>query len=163
GSPPLPLAKSSPPQPPPPIHTGRIRRAPAPRCARTSSSRSAPPSPPARFSAPVLHLPLATPYPWLGFRAGLRRCISSGPMISESGGGTWWSSDGQQLRRRTGAGRPVELAGGVGGASDRARGGAGLGKPVARARSDPGPGKAGSGLGQALAAGKEGEVELGSG
>ncbi|KAI4984281.1 hypothetical protein ZWY2020_054562, partial [Hordeum vulgare] len=54
----------------------------APRSAPTSSSRSAPPSPPARFSALVLHRPLPSPYPWLGFLAGLRRRVSDGPRCS---------------------------------------------------------------------------------
>ena len=78
GSPPLPLAHEG-------IaaaaatHAGRFRRPPAPRSTPPSSPRSAPPSPPARFSAPCLYRPLATPPPWLGFRAGLRRRVSGDP------------------------------------------------------------------------------------
>ncbi|KAF7084210.1 hypothetical protein CFC21_087887 [Triticum aestivum] len=44
-----------------------------------SCPRSAPPSPPSRLSAPGLYSPLATTHPWLGFRAWLRRRVSSGP------------------------------------------------------------------------------------
>ncbi|KAM3207503.1 hypothetical protein ACQJBY_062640 [Aegilops geniculata] len=60
-------------------HAGCFRRPLTPRSTPPSSPRSSPPSPPARFFAPVLYRPLATPPPWLGFWAGLRRCVSGGP------------------------------------------------------------------------------------
>ncbi|XP_048552701.1 serine/arginine repetitive matrix protein 1-like [Triticum urartu] len=60
-------------------HAGSFRRAPTPRSTPPNSPQSAPPYPPARFSAPGLYRPLETPPPWLGFRAGLRRRVSGGP------------------------------------------------------------------------------------
>ena len=62
-------------------HAGRFRRAPAPRSTPPSSPWSAPPSPPSRFSAPGLYQPLATPPPWLGFLARVRRRVSGGPRV----------------------------------------------------------------------------------
>ena len=74
GSPPLPLAHEV-----TAAHVGRFRRSPAPRSTPSRSPRSAPPFPPARFSAPGLYCKLATPPSWLGFQVGLRRRVSGGP------------------------------------------------------------------------------------
>ncbi|KAI5021141.1 hypothetical protein ZWY2020_054705, partial [Hordeum vulgare] len=60
--------------PPLPVTSGTAQHAPELPLVG-ASSRSA------RFFAPVLYLPLATPPPWLGFRAGLRRHVSGGPII----------------------------------------------------------------------------------
>ncbi|XP_044432500.1 uncharacterized protein [Triticum aestivum] len=77
GSPPLPLAQVL--AAAATTHAGSFRRAPTPRSTPPNSPQSAPPYPPARFSAPGLYRPLETPPPWLGFRAGLRRRVSGGP------------------------------------------------------------------------------------
>ncbi|EMS56562.1 hypothetical protein TRIUR3_22429 [Triticum urartu] len=85
GSPPLPLAHAI--LAAATTHASRFRRAPAPRSTPLSSPSFALPSPLARFSAPSVYRLLATPPPWLGFRVGLRRCISGGPSGSH---GTSW-------------------------------------------------------------------------
>ena len=77
GSPPLPLAHEV--LAAATTHAGHFRLAPATRSTLPSSPRSAPPSPPDRFSASGLYRPLATPPTWLGFRPRLRWRIAGGP------------------------------------------------------------------------------------
>ncbi|KAI4969981.1 hypothetical protein ZWY2020_000895, partial [Hordeum vulgare] len=63
-----------------------------------SSSRSAPPSLPARFFDPGLYRPLSTLVPWLAFRVGLCRRVFSSP-------GSWsrpWEFPIHHGRRRQG-------------------------------------------------------------